>query len=253
MSVHQYAADYITINCATASRARFSGTQQVRAVPAGPHSGDYMLWGNRQDSSDTMLTREFDLTQVSSAKLTYWAWWALEENYDYAYLVISSNGGESWKIIETPGGTGENPSGNNLGWGYHHNSGGAAEPVWVQEHVDLSAFVGEKILIRFEYVTDAAVNRPGILLDDISVAEIGYSEDFEIGTGGWENRGWVRFDNSLPQRWIIQVIEPDTRSVRRVVTVGGRADIDIADGDTIAVSALTPYTTELAYYHLELN
>jgi len=253
MSVHQYAADYITIDCPSATVANFSGNIYTRAVPTGPHSGDFMFWGNRQDSSDTTLTREFDLTQVSSATLSYWTWWALEENYDYAYLVISSDGGESWQIIETPGGTGENPSGNNLGWGYHYNSGGAFHPVWVQENVDLSTFAGEHILVRFEYLTDAAINWPGILLDDITVPEIGYAEDFELGTGGWESRGWVHFDNSLPQRWLIQVIAPDTRSVHRIETTDGSAYIDLTDGATIVVSALTPYTTELAHYRIKLN
>ena len=253
LNVHQYAADYITIDCPSATRARFIGDEQVRAVPAGPHSGDFMFWGNRQDSSDTTLTREFDLSQVSAATLKYWTWWSLEENYDYVYLVVSSDGGESWQMMETPGGTNENPTGNNLGWGYHYNSGGEAEPKWVQERVDLSAFAGEHILISFEYLTDGAVNWPGILLDDISVPEIGYSEDFEIGEGGWESSGWVRFDNSLKQRWLIQVIEPDTRSVRRVDTTDGSADFDLAEGDTLVVSAVTRYTTEIAYYRLELN
>ncbi len=253
MSVHQYAADYITIDCPGATSATFSGAQQVRAVPAGPHSGDFMFWGNRQDSSDSMLTREFDLTLVSGATLTYWAWWALEENYDYAYLVVSSDGGESWKTMRAPGGTDENPTGNNLGWGYHYNSGGAAQPVWVQERVDLSAFAGERILVRFEYLTDAAVNWPGMLLDDIAVPETGYAADFENGPGGWESRGWVRFDNSLPQRWLIQVVDAATSSVRRVKTIDGSADIKLSDGATIVVSALTPYTTEPAHYRLELN
>jgi len=253
MSVHQYAADYITIDCPSATSASFSGDELVRAVPTRPHSGDFMFWGNRQDSSDAMLTRKFDLTQVSSATLTYWAWWALEENYDYAYLVTSTDDGKTWQMMETPSGTDGNPTGNNLGWGYNYNSGGAVEPIWVQQHVDLSAFAGEQVLIRFEYLTDAAINWPGILLDDISVPEIGYSEDFEIATGGWESHGWVRFDNSLPQRWLIQVIEPDTRIVRRVGTADGRADIDLKGGETIVVSALTPYTTEIAYYRLEMN
>ncbi|MDP7259755.1 MAG: immune inhibitor A [Anaerolineales bacterium] len=253
MSVHQYAADYITIDCPDVTSATFSGVQRVRAVPAGPHSGDFMFWGNRQDSSDSTLTREFDLTQVSGATLTYWAWWALEENYDYAYLVVSSDGGENWQIMHTPGGTDENPSGNNLGWGYHYNSGGAAQPVWVHERVDLSAFAGERILVRFEYLTDAAVNWPGILLDDIAVPEIGYAEDFEAEAGGWDSRGWLRFDNSLPQRWLIQVVDTRTGSVRRVETIDGSADIKLSDRATIVVSALTPYTTETAHYRLVLK
>jgi hypothetical protein len=252
MGVHQYAADYITIDCPIANTAHFSGDKYVRVVPARAHSGNFMLWGNRQDNSDTRITRAFDLTQISSATLQYWVWWSIEENYDYAYLLISSNQGDSWQMMETPGGTDENPSGNNLGWGYHHNSGGGVDPIWVQEQVDLSKFAGEHILVRFEYLTDDAVNWPGILLDDIAIPEIGYSEDFEHGRGDWESLGWVHFDNALLQRWLIQVVESDTRTVRRVETKDGSAEIYFGNEDTIVVSAITPYTTEIAQYQLEL-
>ena len=253
MSVHQYAADYITIDCHNATSVSFSGAEEVHVVPTKAHSGDFMFWGNRQDSSDTTLTRQFDLTQVSTAHLSYWIWWQLEENYDYAYLMVSSDNGNSWQIIETPSGTDEDLSGNNLGWGYNYNSGGTSEPVWLQEHVDLSAFAGKQILIRFEYLTDAAINWPGILLDDISVPEIGYSEDFESGTGGWESHGWVRFDNVLPQRWLIQVIDRTERSVRRVEAMNGNADIYLSNESTIVISALTPFTTEIAHYRMEMK
>ena len=253
MGVHQYAADYITVDCPNATSVSFSGAEEVHVVPTEAHSGDFMFWGNRQDSSDTTLTRQFDLTQVSTAHLSYWTWWQLEENYDYAYLMVSSNNGNSWQIIKTPSGTGEDLSGNNLGWGYHYNSGGASEPVWLQEHVALSAFAGKQILVRFEYLTDAAINWPGILLDDISVPEIGYSEDFESGTGGWESHGWVRFDNVLPQRWLIQVIDRTEQSVRRVEAMNGSADIDLSNESTIVISALTPFTTEIAHYRLEMK
>ena len=40
--------------------------------------------------------------------------------------------------------------------------------------------------MRFEYVTDAAVNGEGLLLDDVSMPQINYSSDFESDDGGWE-------------------------------------------------------------------
>ena len=53
----------------------------------------------------------------------------------------------------------DNPSGNSYGWGYTGSTGD-----WIQERVDLSQFAGQKVQIRFEYVTDAAVNEEGFLL-----------------------------------------------------------------------------------------
>jgi len=45
---------------------------------------------------------------------------------------------------------------------------------WIEESVDLSDYSGKKIWLRFEYVTDAAVNGEGFFLDDVSVDAIGY-------------------------------------------------------------------------------
>ncbi len=210
--VHQYAADYISIDCEGTYTLSFAGIRQVRVVPAEAHSGRYVFWSNRQDASDTRLTREFDLSSVDSATLNYWAWWSIENNYDYVYVEVSTDDGDSWHMLETPSGTDVNPSGNNLGWGYHYNSGGEEMPQWVHESVDLTPYAGSVVHVRFEYVTDAAINRPGMLLDDISVPEIGYTEDFEEGRGRWEGHGWVRFDNVLPQTWLVQIVGEDERS-----------------------------------------
>jgi bacillopeptidase F (M6 metalloprotease family) len=76
------------------------------------------MWSSREDESDTRLTREFGLSRVTTATLNYWAWWKIETDYDYAYLEVSTDGGKTWKIIPTPSGTGANPAGSNMGWGY---------------------------------------------------------------------------------------------------------------------------------------
>ena len=86
-------------------------------------------------------------------------------------------------------------------------SGGGKTPKWVQEKVDLSPYAGKQILLRFEYVTDDAVNGPGFMVDDISIPEIGYSDGGEKGKEGWEAAGWVLTDNQLNQRWLVQLLD----------------------------------------------
>jgi len=70
--------------------------------------------------------------------------------------------------------TNTNPNGNNIGNGITGNSGG----IWVQETMDLTPYVGKKILIGFRFVSDAAVNEEGMYIDDITVTG-GYSDDAE--------------------------------------------------------------------------
>ncbi len=202
--VHQYGIDYIRIDCRNPTTLRFEGSTLVRLQPEDAHSGSYAFWSNRGDESDMTLTRSFDFSEhTGPLTLTYWTWYDLEEDYDYAYLLASEDG-ENWQILFTPSGTGDDPTGANYGWGYNAASGGG--PRWVQESVDLSEFAGKDVQLRFEYITDAAVNGEGLLLDDIAIPEIGYSTDFEDDDGGWQAAGFVRTQNLLPQFYQLSLI-----------------------------------------------
>lgn len=258
-TVHQFAADYYEINCSGQVTITFTGSQQVRVVPAEPHSGRYAFWGHRGDKSDTTLTREFDLSGVSSATLTYWVWYALEEDYDYAYLEVSADGGQTYTILDTPSCTTANPSGNSYGCAFNGNSGGGFEPEWIEESVDLSEYAGQTILVRFEYITDDAVNREGIFIDDLSIPELNYAEDFESGEGGWDGQGFVLMDNILPQEFVAQVIHHGSETTVERFPLDaanyGTLTFDIPSGDkaTLVVSGFTQFTTEVASYQFEVK
>lgn len=203
--VNQYGADYIRLTCEGDYLVEFDGNNEVSVIPVDPYSGEFAFWSNKGDQSNMRLTREFDFTEVDgSLTLQYWTWYDLEEDYDYLYVEASRNGTD-WIILETPSGTDQNPSGNSYGWGYNGLSGGDGS--WIEEEVDLSQFAGEKIQIRFEYITDAAVHGEGFLLDDVSIPEIGYQADFEVDHDGWINEGFVRIQNSLPQTYRLAVIK----------------------------------------------
>ncbi|TET84507.1 MAG: hypothetical protein E3J37_03650, partial [Anaerolineales bacterium] len=73
--------------------------------------------------------------------------------------------------------------------------------------VDLSDYAGQEVTLRFEYVTDAAVNGEGLLLDDLSIEALGYSEGFEMDDGRWEAEGFARLYNRLPQTYRLLLVE----------------------------------------------
>ena len=138
-------------------------------------------------------------------------WYDLETDYDYVFLEASTDG-ETWEILTTPSGTDEDPSGNSYGWGYNGQTDD-----WITEEVDLSQFAGQKVQIRFEYVTDAAVNGEGFLLDDVQIDAINYQSDFEADDGGWEAAGFVRVENILPQTYRLSlIIKGDTTTVTQI-------------------------------------
>lgn len=261
--VHQFGTDYIQLNSSEERgtlSVEFVGQPTVMVVPTSAHSGRFAFWSNSGDDSDSRLTRAFDLRSVDEAVLTYWAWYDIETDYDYAYVAVSADGGETWQALEAEETTTSNPNGNAIGPGYTGKSGTTDEdgtPTWVQLRADLTPYAGREILVRFEYVTDDALHGDGFFLDDIGMPAIGYSEDFESGAGGWQSEGWVRIDNKLVQRYLVQAIIFDRAGyhVERMSLDGqnrGRLEIPgfgrSVDTVVLAVSGATPVTTSTAPY-----
>jgi hypothetical protein len=253
-SVNQYGIDYINVNCPGDHTLHFSGSTVSSLLPADAYSGEYVFWSNRGDESDTTLTREFDFTGVSGPiTLSYQTWYNIEENWDYLYLEASTDG-ETWDILKTPSGTDYNPSGNAYGWGYTGSSNG-----WIKEEVDLSPFAGQKVQLRFEYVTDAAVNEEGLMLDDISIDAINYASDLEADDGGWQGAGFVRIQNILPQTYrLTLIVQGDTTSVTNIpLTPNQTADIPLSlqggDEAILIVTGTTHFTTIPAPYQVEVK
>lgn len=185
----------------------FNGDETVAQVDTDCHSGRYCWWGGNGDLIDTTLEREFDLSEVDEATLEFWMWHDIEEDWDYAYASISTDGGKTWTTLEGSHTTREDPLGANYGAGLTGNSGGGNSAEWVQERMDLSNYAGmDSVLLRFEYITDDGVNLGGILIDDIAIPEIAFKDDAETD-GDWRANGFRRTDNTLSQDFILQVIE----------------------------------------------
>ena len=253
--VDQYGVDLIRITCPGTWNLNLVGAQTVPLLAESSHSGSYAFWSNQGDESDTTLTRSFDLRRASGPpELHYWTWFDLEKDYDYLYLEASTDGGKSWQILRTPSCTTANPSGNSYGCGYNGQSAG-----WREETVDLSAFTGKEVTLRFQYITDAAVNNEGFLLDDVSLPAIGYSTDFETDNGGWQPSGFVRVQPQLPQTFRVSlVIEGKETSILKRSLSGREAlglSLDLQSGETalLLVSGTTRYTRQPATYQLRLT
>jgi hypothetical protein len=256
--VSQYGVDYVSLRCRGEYILRVQGAQQVGVLPVEPHSGTYMFYSNQGDESDMTLTRTFDFTSYDGPlTLSYWTWYDLEKDYDYLYLTASLDG-ENWQILTTPSGTADDPVGNSYGWGYNGLSGDG--PAWIQEQVDLSQFAGKQVQIRFEYITDAAVNGEGFLLDDVAVPETGYFTDFESDDGGWSPQGFVRIQNVLPQTFRLSLIclgrgDPTVEQIE--LSEDNLLEMPITiDGDVreiiLAISGVTRFTRQDAVYDLSI-
>ena len=263
----QFGVDYIALRERSDASVYFQGNTVTRYANVEHFSGNHAWWSNRTDDSDVRLTRAFDFSDVSvndSLTMNVRMWFDIEEDYDYGY-VLASRDGRKWDILSGQRATTHNPSGNSFGPAYtalSATSPGAAKPDWVQESFDLRAYAGEKVFLRFEYVTDDAVNAPGWFVDEIEIPAIGYTTNWENGVDGWESEGWLLTDNRLPQEWLVQIMvfqDDRLESFERApVEADGTVRIDVEGLDrrsevVLAISGLTPVTTEEAFYEYRIE
>jgi hypothetical protein len=260
-SVHQFAADYIEVELAGGDAVfTFDGATTVGVLAGKPHSGHGFWWSNRGDAIDTTLTRELDLTDLPSATLTFWTWYDIERWYDYGYVEVSTDGGQTWQVLSGRHTTEDDPLELAYGPGYTGTSGGGEEPAWVEESIDLTPFAGQRVLLRFEYVTDSGLNTSGWAIDDITVPELGWLDDAE-SDGGWEAQGFRRLEGPLPQRFIVRAIEigTETRVTDVPLDADNHAEIRLSGfgaGLTkavILIAGATDGTSEPATYRYSLS
>ena len=109
-------------------------------------------------------------------------------------------------------------------------------------------------MLRFQHITDDAINGSGICFRDISIPEAGLINLVD----GWRSQGFVLTDNRIKQSYIVQVIEigaggnrvrlmalDETNSGEIVVTAPQSLERLV-----VAVGALAPKTREEASYTL---
>lgn len=247
--VSQFGADSIEIRAEPGSTIRFEGNATVLLADTETR-GDYSWWSNRRNMLSSSLTRGVDLTEVDGATLQFWTWYDIETDFDYGYVAVSTDEGRTWQTVPGVLSTDSDPNGANYGHGYTGKSSG-----WLHERVDLSAYVGERILLRFWYLTDPGQNQSGWLIDDIEIAEIGFEDAAEGDGAGWQVDGFVRSTNIVPQEYVLRLVEYGAETTVREMSLDRErtGEISLA-ADTrravVIVAGASRWTSERAPYRL---
>ena len=242
----QYAAEYVRLKSLPGpTRLKFEGATEVRLFPArtGPEG---CWWSNVGDSIASTLTRVLDLSSVAEPVLSYQVWHAVEEEWDYAYLQVSLDQGETWKVIGTPHTSDANPVGNSFGPGYTGDSLG-----WLDEEIDLAEYSGRRVLLRFQYVTDEAINGSGLCVR-------GFGGNAATGwEGDWQPDGFVLVDNRVAQHFSVSVVQvgEENRVTPLELDSNNSGSVLIEDPESwdhlvVVVGATAPKTRQKAEYRL---
>ena len=252
-AIPQYAAEYTAIDIIRGDvRLSFQGQTENALLPVALE-GEGCWWGNRGDSISSTLTRPLDLSGLSQATLRFRTWFELEEDWDYGYVEVSIDGGVTWDVLPGTHSSLGNPVGNSFGPGYT-----GASDRWLQEEIDLSSYARREVLLRFHNVTDQALNETGICLHDVSVPEVGL---LSVGDdGGWQADGFIWIDNSVPQDYVVHVIEVgDETWVRRMPLGQDNAGelivqgLEKLDELVVVVAAVAQKTLQEARYTLTVD
>jgi hypothetical protein len=126
-----------------------------------------VLWGNEGDELANQLIFSADLGAASVLEFDHF--FAIEEAWDYGFVQISTDGGQTFVSLEN-----ENTRFDFVPDGYPAIAAnlpgftGASEG-WQHEVFDLSAYAGQEVFISFNYMTDWGYNDPGWYIDNVSV------------------------------------------------------------------------------------
>lgn len=144
----------------------FSGAEQLAPEPlrwtsvtnAPGRAGDPTLWSGNASNSDATAVVKVTVP-TDDPTLTFDERHLAEPGYDYAYTVVSTDGGATYQALANAS-TVDGPFGPAL-------NGDAT--AFTRQSFDLSAYAGTSILVGFRYVSDGGVNDGGFYVDNVKV------------------------------------------------------------------------------------
>ncbi len=192
--------------------------------------------GNYQnDANETIaLSDPIDLTEAIGANVTFYAKWEIENNFDYVQVEVSTNNGSSWVPqcgnYTNPGSTnGSQPTGEPLYDGFQSE--------WVLEEIDLSDYLGENVLIRFQLRSDGGVREDGFYFDDLTVNIV---EESILDVSDVTATAFGIYPNPVQDQ--LQIVTPETNYGIQIYTLQGqlvKTETDLSGSTTIDTSALS--------------
>ena len=147
----------------------------ISSLIGDPFEGSYFYFSGSANNLDNRMTKAFTLP--AGATLTAKVNFGIEASYDYAAVIISTDGGATWTTVPTNlSNSSVEPN------GIEGFSGG-----WVDLIADLSAYP-PNVALGFKYKSDGGVNYDGFMVDNLQVS--GAPLDGAESDAGWTFAGF---------------------------------------------------------------
>ncbi len=138
-----------------------TGTGCIATQIGGKYSNSQTYDGTVADSPPVSLV------SATNPRLSFWTWLDTEgTSYDGFNLKVSTDGGATFTQVTAVTPAYELTINSQGAWGGHKGALG-----WQNYSADLSAHVGQQIILRFAFRSDTSGVYPGVYIDDVAVAE----------------------------------------------------------------------------------
>lgn len=138
-------------------------TGYLNPVTLRAYAGANSFLINPGNGSYQTLTARYPYPVQVNDSLVFQVWYDLENNYDYLYAQVSTDGGYSYENLPGTLTTNNNPNNMNHGNGMTGSSGG-----WQRGAFSLGSWVGQQVMIRLIVITDGFTLGEGAYIDEIT-------------------------------------------------------------------------------------
>jgi hypothetical protein len=146
-------------------------TWVVDPDPPG-HTGDPALYSTDADGRNDVIVQNV----TAGSELTFDAAWDLETTFDFGYVQITTDGGETYTSLACTDTVDDNDPnlgnvGPGFGQGFNGFHGGANEPplVFAPEACDTSTYAGQTVGLAFRYFSDSNTHGLGFWVDNVAI------------------------------------------------------------------------------------
>ncbi len=158
-----------------------------------PYDGSFEFYAGKGSEIDHTMSAALSLPASAAIELNFYTSYKIEEGWDFGFVQISVDEGQTWTSLESPRTTsvvdpGAYPDIVANVPGYTGDSGG-----WVNEIIDITEYAGQDIILQIRYMTDWATEEEGFFVDAVNITADGvniFSDHAEEGGDKWLMDGW---------------------------------------------------------------
>ncbi|MCF6306675.1 MAG: immune inhibitor A [Flavobacteriaceae bacterium] len=199
--------------------------------------------GNYQNNEYKTITllNEVDLSSAIGANITFHAKWDIENNWDYTQFEVSIDNGNTW-IPQCGKYTNEGSSNNGQPTGEPLYDG--TQNDWVLEEINLSDYLGEQILVRFQFESDGFQRADGFYFDDLKINIL----DETLGASSFSETVFTVYPN--PVKNLLNINTSSTNYSVEIYTIQGQLITKIKNVSTTQTIDFSAYTTGIYFMRI---